>query len=402
MIKPQTPFNEEERIKALKSYRILDTLPESEYDAITYIAAQICNTPISLVSLIDPERQWFKSHHGLDATETPRDLAFCAHAINEPHKVLVVEDSRKDERFHDNPLAVGAPDVIFYAGAALNTSDGFALGTLCVIDNKPREISESQIQSLSHLADQVVSLFELRRRNYILEAKNIEITALNERLSAFGSQLTHDLKAPVRGIKSLIKFIKEDYIATLDDQVLQWLELMSERGDYIDHVIDGMLEYSRVSDITVVYEEFEALRVIDEVVNSINIPDAFIINTEGVCKGSIYQYKFGFSCVLQNLITNSIKYSDKVNCQIAVELKEDQDNYYLSFEDNGPGISISNRDLVFNLFENLGTTNSQSTGVGLATVYSLLQRLGGGIKITERKDKTEGVRFEVIMPKILH
>lgn len=172
MQKPQIPKNEEARLAELFSYRILDTLPEEDYDNLTSLASSICETPISLVSLIDPERQWFKSHHGLDASETPRDLAFCAHAINRQNEVLVVPDSRKDDRFHDNPLVTGAPDVIFYAGVPLVSSNGFALGTLCVIDNKPKEISDSQIESLRILGKQVVNLMELRRSHFALKETN--------------------------------------------------------------------------------------------------------------------------------------------------------------------------------------------------------------------------------------
>ena len=141
MIPPSIPDNEKERLRELASYSIMDTLSEEEYDNLTAIASTICNTSISLVSLIDDTRQWFKSHHGLDATETPKEYAFCGHAINDPQNVLIVNDSREDERFFDNPLVEGDPYVIFYAGVPLVSQAGLPLGTLCVIDNEPKTLS---------------------------------------------------------------------------------------------------------------------------------------------------------------------------------------------------------------------------------------------------------------------
>lgn len=158
------PFSidEQQRLEALGTYQILDTDEEKSYDDLTKIAAQVCGTNISLISLVDSERQWFKSRFGLNVTQTHRDLAFCSHAILEK-KVFIVEDSRNDERFFDNPLVVGEPRVIFYAGVPLIDPDGFALGTLCVINDQPKKLSKDQIACLETLAAQVVTSFRLRR-----------------------------------------------------------------------------------------------------------------------------------------------------------------------------------------------------------------------------------------------
>lgn len=161
MAPAQLPQNERQRLEALRRYQILDSEPEQSYDDLTYIASVICQMPIVLVSLIDEHRQWFKSKVGLEVNETSRESSFCAHAILN-NEVMVVPDANLDTRFHDNPLVVGEPNIRFYAGAPLHTKDGFALGTLCVIDSIPRTLSEQQIKGLEALARQVSTLIEMR------------------------------------------------------------------------------------------------------------------------------------------------------------------------------------------------------------------------------------------------
>lgn len=158
------PVAEKKRLRVLWQYEVLDTVPEELFDDLTELAARICEAPIALISLVDDNRQWFKSKVGMTVSETSRGVSFCSHAIKQ-QGLFIVPDATKDERFAKNPLVLGDPKIRFYAGAPLITPDGHALGTLCIIDKKPRELREDQKQALTILARHVVSQLELRRRS---------------------------------------------------------------------------------------------------------------------------------------------------------------------------------------------------------------------------------------------
>lgn len=179
------PANESQRLEALRKYHVLDTLPEQSYNDLTTIAAQICGTPISLISLIDEDRQWFKSRYGIDAIETPRAHAFCAHAICQPDRVLVVPNALEDDRFVNNPLVTHSPNIRFYAGAPLVTSDGFTIGTICVIDHVPRQLTQQQLEALCALGRQTIAQLELGRKTSDLQQSQQSLQALNQELKKY-------------------------------------------------------------------------------------------------------------------------------------------------------------------------------------------------------------------------
>jgi GAF domain-containing protein len=162
------PANEEARIVALEKYAILDTDPEQAFDDLTLLASFVCKTPIALISLVDEDRQWFKSRVGIKASETSRDIAFCSTAILQPD-LFVVPDALEDERFRDNPLVVSDPNIRFYAGAPLINEDGYALGTLCVVDRSPRDLGPDQRDALKALSRLVLGQMEFRRNLILLK-----------------------------------------------------------------------------------------------------------------------------------------------------------------------------------------------------------------------------------------
>ncbi|MCG1036624.1 GAF domain-containing sensor histidine kinase [Polaribacter sargassicola] len=396
---PRIPENENIRLEVLKNYSILDSLPEKEYDAITKIASSICNTSIALVSIVDKDRQWFKSTFGIEATETPREISFCAHSILNPDELFVVNDATKDERFFDNPLTVNAPNVIFYAGAPLNSSEGYPLGTLCVIDNKPHELNENQREALLLLSKQVVALLELRKKNKELEASKNKVVKLNEQLNNFANRLTHDLKSPINGISFLLDVLKQDYTSIFENtEAEEYLTLIADRIVYVDSLITEILNYSKVTSENIVYENVNLKELLDKIVNNIDFENKILLDTTDL-NFEIICSKIGLVQVFQNLISNSRKFYDEDKSEITVSFKEDQDYYYFTYEDNGPGIEEKYWTKVFDMFETLGTKNNNSTGIGLATVKSIIKRLGGKIELKKRDDNKKGVCFYFYISK---
>lgn len=216
------PGNEVNRLASLLEYDVLDTLPERSYDELTAIAAHICGAPIALVSLLDGDRQWFKSHYGIDAIETPREHAFCAHAILNPQEVLVVGNALEDERFKNNPLVTDEPNIRFYAGTPLVNPEGMPLGTLCVIDRTPRELTPQQSETLQALGRQVIAQLELRRKAAQLQKEkqelkqalqNLKMSQANliesEKMSAIGElvvDLAQKLNNPLTLVQGNLEF----------------------------------------------------------------------------------------------------------------------------------------------------------------------------------------------------
>ncbi len=253
---PQPPLPPEEpaRVEALKEYQILDSEPEQAYDDLTLLAAHICDTPIALVSLVDAERQWFKSRIGLEVPETPRDQAFCAHAIAAPG-TMVVPDALRDDRFRRNPLVIDHPQIRFYAGAPLRVSKGHALGTLCVIDREPRELTEQQLRALEALSRQVVAQLELRRKVFQLEKSSVRdaLTGVFNR-RYFDSVLPQELARAKRyqDLTSLL-LVDVDRFKRVND------EHGHQEGDRVLTLLSGTLTRStRAADVVCRYggEEF--------------------------------------------------------------------------------------------------------------------------------------------------
>lgn len=384
MIGPKDHINEQLRLKELESFSILDTLPDQDYDNLTSIAAQICGTPISLVSLIDNKRQWFKSHHGLNVSETPKEYAFCAHAINNDDKLFLVKDAREDERFYDNPLVTAEPYVIFYAGIPLVTDEGLPLGTLCVIDHEPKVLDQSQINALKSLSVQVMNLLRLRKSKMDQESLISNLESKNRELEQFANVAAHDLKSPLHSITSLASLFRKQYSDSIDDDGKNILRLIEESSEKLSGLIEGLLRYSKSEDS--LKEEKSLININTMVIGLSKLFSAeenLSINSKSPIE-SITVNKTALDQILINLVANAIKYNDKEKIEIEIDVDEDEHQYIFIVKDNGPGIKKEYQERIFNIFEvfsNSDRYGKSGNGIGLSTVKKVVELLGGRINV---------------------
>ncbi|EGV42102.1 GAF domain-containing sensor histidine kinase [Bizionia argentinensis JUB59] len=384
MITPSLPENEKQRQRAVERYVLLDSLPESSYDEITALASLITDAPISLITLLHSDRNFFKSHYGLPFNQSPRNISFCGHAIISDHPITIIEDARKDDRFHDNPLVL-EQGAVFYAGVPLVDPQGYRLGTLCIFDTKPKTLDHKQIATLKVLANQVVRLFEERVANMKLEALKEELVLRNENLRKFANVISHDLKSPLANITSLIDLLEDDFKELASPQSLEYLQYLKSSSNSLRDYIDGLLIFysnSELAESNKVSMKFEDY--MEHIKNLCHINREKVTFNYSKNVGDIVVNKSALSQILMNLITNSIKYNDKEVTVIDVACTSNENDYIFEVKDNGPGIPADKKDVVFNLFSVIGEDKykNKGTGIGLATVKKLVENLGGNIRIS--------------------
>jgi signal transduction histidine kinase len=390
MLSARIPENESERQANLDLYEILDTFPEEAFDAITSIAAHICGTPIALISLIDKDRQWFKSHHGLTVSETPRDFAFCAHAILDPDQLFVVEDAQLDNRFFDNPLSTGDPNVIFYAGAPLVSREGFPLGTLCVIDSKPHTLNSDQRKALADLSNQVIAQMELHRNLKELKSKN-------EELSRYAHLISHDLRSPMQSIYQLSKIIAKESEGNLSEKAEKAMGQLQKKALQSQELVDGILKHSLAGEHSYAPERIQVVEFVNDLIDFCSPPGDIqlvpeVTVTEIVCDPTILHQ------ILQNLISNAIKYNDKDLGVVRIAVNASDSELTFEVIDNGPGIPEKFHERIFGMFQTLTYADrfgNKGTGIGLHTVKNLVALLGGFITIESKEG--EGSTFRITL-----
>lgn len=369
---------ERERIRALESYAILDTPAEKEFDDLTALASYICGTPVSLISLITEDRQWFKSNIGFDRPETPRSISFCQHALS-GEGLLEIKDTLQDERFRDNPLVTDNPNIRFYAGSPLLNAEGHTLGTLCVIDTVPKQLNEEQKKALDVLARQVVAHFELRLKKQQLEKERQRLEEANQRLKQFVHIVSHDLKGPIQNLQALAEWLEDDLRADNREGLAEAIGFVRERAAAMENLVNGLLQYSLTQVRDLPKEEVPVAEMLQDLVAAIQGAERFEVVLPPNLP-ALQTEKILLQQVLANLIGNAVKYHHTGQGRLEIFATQHPTSVTFRVKDDGPGIDPKNHEKVFNLFERLRRDSKVSgSGIGLATVRKIVEERGGRI-----------------------
>lgn len=394
---------EAERLRALHAYDILDTEREASFDDITRLASLACGTPISAINLIDAGRQWFKSEIGLGVRETPIETSICALAILESD-VVVVNDLQADRRFADNPLVTEDPGLRFYAGAILETTDGFAIGTVCVLDYVIRELTEEQKETLRGLARQVMIQLEFRRAlrqsretNDALEKATLALEYANRSKDELLGMISHELRSPLTTILGNADVLQGGMLLS-DHQRQQALKDISSSSRQLEHLVANMLVLSRQGTEAESEVELEPMllqRLLPELIeqHQCHHPDPLVtLNIDERLPAVLGQPGY-LGQLMSNLLGNAVKYADH-SFPVQVAATADPEEVTITVADRGAELDAAVIDKLFEAFYRSAETKQRANGVGLglAVCQRLVRatggriwaapRLGGGLEVS--------------------
>ncbi|MEX2604110.1 MAG: GAF domain-containing sensor histidine kinase [Gracilimonas sp.] len=400
-IKYQVPENEAERQSKLEEYDILDTLPEEEFDSLVELAGIITNSPVSLMNILDQDRQWTKAAVGATSGKSiQRSETICQYTILEDQN-FEVEDLTKDERFKSKPYVEGDPMYRSYSGYTLKSPDGYNLGTLCVLDTKPRKLDETQNKALKTIASEIMARLELRKKQHELEQ-------LNKEKDLFLRAVNHDIKSPINGIISSAHYLQNQWDGDRDElnEFLSMIELSGRK--LINYTSELMTNILLKEDSKLHIDEVKINELIEDLIHIYTpLAKAKHIDIKLDCDtpGSFKLDNEKFKLILSNLISNALKFCNKedtiqVKATILTNSNSKSKTLHTSVTDTGIGIP---EDFVPELFtknkkhQRQGTQGEISSGMGLPIVKQFVELHGGGIKINTEDGK--GTTFHIVIPE---
>lgn len=393
------PENESDRLSALSSYQLMDSEQEQDYDNLALLAAEICQTPVALITLIGEQRQWFKSRYGTELTENHRDYTFCSHAILDDQEIMVVSDARTDSRFSDNPMVTGEHQVVFYAGVPLINQEGYALGSICVIGNEKKQLTDRQVNALKILGKQALQLMELRRKTCEYEKVNKELTEANGFIQRFAERVAHDIKNPLGNIMLTLQALGAKTKKVGDVSYTRFIDIALNSAKNLLGYVNELLDSAKSP--AGLYEKhgsFPLSALLKDVFEMLTIPTSFQIKLPA--DNEISCSRIALEQILLNLLSNAVRYNDKSAPTIEVCFEQTDHNYHFVIRDNGLGMSAQTLEHIFedgycsaipDRFEQKGT------GIGLGAVKSQVERLKGSIRVESVEG--QGSAFFLTLPK---
>lgn len=384
MIATDLPLDHRFRLQALKELERRNTPPQEAYGDFAGIAAGICERPIALIKLNGESKFWHHSQAGPEVTLLEPEYTFILNAILKQEEPFEVVDTSKNDRYRDNPLVLGEAHVASFCGVPLLSSDGISLGILCVFDHQPGALSPRQLESLHALAKQLSELIMLRKNILELNATQSVIQKAYQDLDQYAYRVAHDLKGPLNNLNYISSFLNEEYKGTLNQDGIMYLGMMSELSHRLSNLVTGILDTSKM--ISMDYTEtssFSFKELLSEVLFLIGTDSSVsIIVPEEDCV--LQSNRYGLHIILQNLISNAIKYNDHENPVIKIGFAAEEDCYRISVKDNGPGIEPEFQDVIFEHFNTLGKNDrygQKGTGLGLSMVKGLMAKMNGEIHL---------------------
>lgn len=372
---------EQNRLKALKQYAVTDAGMEISFEEMAELAADACNVPVATISVIDHDTQWILAAHGTDVKKFPRNKSICALTLGSPFKSLIINDLKTDQRLSGHPFANPNGGFRYFAGFPITTHEGYAIGALCVFDYQPRELSKTQLRMLKMLANQVMGQIELTSKVHQLEAAQKKLEGANHDLARFAYVVAHDIRSPLRNISALTQLIDKDEKLSADS--LKMIDFIQHSAKELEGLVEGILEYSLAGKNGVNKQNVSVKSILDNVIELMRPASDVRIQLINE-RDNVISDPTLLRQILLNLLSNAIRYNNKPLTQIQVRTESQGNQWRLTVSDNGPGIDDSLKKQIFEPFKVVTERDrfgKKGSGIGLATVRSLTEKLGGRISV---------------------
>ncbi len=397
MLVAPIPANESKRLQELFRLEILDSPYEQEFDELVQLASQICQTPVSLITLIDHDRVWFKAKVGTDLPEAGRSIMFCPHAIAGGEDVFIVPDTISDERFSDNPVVAHDPHIRFYAGAPLTSANGYKLGTLCILDVVPRQLTPEQRSTLRVLSHQAVRLFDSRIKNKQLARQQQRLEELARTQTRIISIVSHDVRNPLGSLRSMLDMMGAGLLEP--DETAEMITVGKRQVDSTTEMLNNLVDWGSVQLqnrppekrrlnlhdlVTSKFAKFQVAARLKSNALVNDVPGEFTLESD----------ENALRFVLRNLVSNAMKFTEGGRITVSA-CHDDAGRVCIQVEDTGMGMTEEVRGRLFdakNRQSAPGTQREKGSGLGLLLVREYLEKLGGTLDVWSEAGKGTRVR----------